>query len=89
MTKNLKRKITSLLALTMSLSMLAPLAVQAEETAAPISTVDGYLDVEVEDMPYDPTYFKLYERDLYSGGKALAPASEDKNIPDAKTPPHH
>lgn len=85
MMKNLKRRIAVLLTLAMSVSMFN--RVLAEDSANnPISTVDGFLDVEVEDMPYDPMYFKPWEREVYSGGKALNPQSEDKTIPDAKTP---
>lgn len=89
MIKSLKRKIAILLSVAMTMPLLGSWQVMAEnDTDAPISTVDGFLDVEVEDMPYDPMYFKAWERDLYSGGKALNPQSEDKTIPDAKTPAH-
>jgi len=88
MVNKFKRKIAVMLSLVTLLSLFGSLQVAADDTNAPISTVDGYLDVEVEDMPYDPVFFKVSERELYSGGKALSPQSEDKTIPDAKTPAH-
>ena len=87
MIRNLKRKIAVLLSVAMIVPLFGSWQVLAEEKS-PISTVDGYLDVEVEDMPYDPIFFKVSERELYSGGKALSPQSEDKTIPAAKTPAH-
>ena len=57
-------------------------------TAAPISTVNGFLDVEIEDMPYDTVYFEKKTDDMYSDRCALRPTSEDKTIPDTKDPAH-
>ena len=54
--------------------------------AAPVSTVDGFLDAEIEDMPYDEAYFEKISAEMYSGGCALKPTSEDKTVPGAKEP---
>ncbi len=58
-------------------------AAYINRTEAPISTKDGFLDVEIEDMPYNEEFFKIKENAMYSGGKALAPLNEDKTIPPA------
>lgn len=78
----MKKIISFVLILAITVS-LCPAAFAANETAAPISTEDGFLDVEVEDMPYNEEYFKIREHDMYSGGKALSPTIEDKNVPPA------
>lgn len=87
MKKNLKKKIALLLSVVLSMSFFSSLQIMAEDNA-PVSTVDGFLDVEVEDMPYDPMFFGVTEKAIYSGGKALSPKSEDKTVPGAKEPAH-
>jgi len=87
MIKNIKSKIAVLLSVAMTVPLFGSWQILAEDNS-PISTVDGYLDVEVENMPYDPIFFKVSERELFSGGKALSPQSEDKTVPGAKTPAH-
>ena len=62
--------------------------IRAEEETKKISATEGFLDVEIEDMPYDKNYFALRENDMFSGGAALRPTSEDKTVPDAKAEPH-
>ena len=60
-----------MLTFAMSVSMFNWVLAE-DNDSAPISTVDGFLDVEVENMPYDPIFFKPAEKDLYSGGMALS-----------------
>ena len=62
---------------------LCPDTFAANQASAPISTKDGFLDVEIEDLPYNPDYFKVKAGDIYSGGIALEPSSEDKTVPAA------
>ena len=47
MINKLKRKLALLLSVTVAMSLFGSLTVSAEGAQAPISTVDGYLDVEV------------------------------------------
>lgn len=76
-----KNKLRVILFVIISMSFLdVPPFVKAEST--PISTKDGYLDVEIEDMPYNHDFFGIIEDEMFSGGKALKPSSEDKTLPD-------
>ena len=78
-----KNKILSFILASTIIISLCPTAFAANETSAPISTKDGFLDVEVENMPYDEEYFRIREHDMYSDGKALSPITEDKTVPPA------
>lgn len=78
-----KNKILNFILTFTIMTSLCPNVFAVNQTSTPISTKDGFLDVEVEDMPYDEEYFKVKENDIYSGGKALAPSSEDKTVPPA------
>jgi len=78
----MKRIISLILTAALAASM-CPAALAVNETTSPIATKEGFLDVEVENMPYNEEYFKVREHEMYSGGKALAPTIEDKNVPPA------
>ena len=58
------------------------------KTNTPVSTKNGFLDVEVENMPYDNDYFTVWNDSMFSDGKALAPITEDKTVPSASAAAH-
>ena len=78
----MKRIVSFILTFALTASA-CPSALAVNEAASPISTKDGFLDVEIENMPYNGDFFRIRESDMFSGGKALEPMSEDKTIPQA------
>ena len=57
--------------------------------AASLTTKDGFLDVEAEDLSFDKSYLeKTQKNKLYSNSYGLSVKSEDKTEPAASDPAH-
>ena len=61
------KKIISLILTVMITASVCPAAFAVNETVSPVSTKDGFLDMEIEDMPYNADFFKIREDGIYSG----------------------
>lgn len=53
-----------------------------------LTTADGFLDVELENLSYDSEYLTITSAEKFSGGKAIAVLQENKTEPKKEDPAH-
>lgn len=82
----MRRFLCILLTVTM---LLGCTGLEFVSAAASLTTKDGFLDVEAEDLSFDKSYLeKTQKNKLYSNSYGLSVKSEDKTEPAASDPAH-